>query len=386
MPSAAPTFVGLVLTTALVFGLVLRPEEVGTDGVDLVADAADRSFKVAEVVVGEALPNSLPDAVAVALSEGFAGGVSSLLLLLSSVTINAGRRAAMRIFQKGDADAGSGGADVGGMDEDMDDDFSEAVANADFFYAKSAVTATLEAAEVPLAPVLGVVLAQVPYQLSKARARAKGGVGQLEEQQKENGGGARRFAADFAARFQQRRTGKSKETAAAADGASDRESMKKGAVNFMGIDGVDTVADLIKWLEYDVLVADYADFSYDFLPQAQVESLSGVTSGFFGAVAALSSQIYRDATLSAGYGTDAARAELAARDARAWVITYARTVASSAVLFGGYETLRKPLTTSALAYFSGGAEACIGSSQYDACVDVYLLDAVPSAILQSLTG
>ena len=62
------------------------------------------------------------------------------------------------------------------------------------------------------------------------------------------------------------------------------------------------------------------------------------------------------------------------------------TVASSAVLFGGYETLRKPLTTSALAYFSGGAEACIGSSQYDACVDVYLLDAVPSAILQSLTG
>ena len=41
--------------------------------------------------------------------------------------------------------------------------------------------------------------------------------------------------------------------------------------------------------------------------------------------------------------------------------------------------LRKPLTTLALEYVSGSAQACLGSTQYDQCVDVYLLDAVPSA-------
>ena len=46
---------------------------------------------------------------------------------------------------------------------------------ADYFYAKTAVTATLEALEVPLAPVAGVVLAQVPYQLVKLRTRLEGG-------------------------------------------------------------------------------------------------------------------------------------------------------------------------------------------------------------------
>ena len=74
MPRAAPTLLGLLFTTALVFGLVLRPEEasLGSDGVDLMSEAMDRTFKVADTVVGEALPNSIPDAVAVAFCEGFA--------------------------------------------------------------------------------------------------------------------------------------------------------------------------------------------------------------------------------------------------------------------------------------------------------------------------
>lgn len=190
--------------------------------------------------------------------------------------------------------------------------------------------------------------------------------------------------------------------------------MKKGPVNFMGIDGVDTVADLIKWLEYDVLVADFADSletldtttaaasavassssssavattpSFLAIPSAEsLTELTGVTSALFGAVAALSSQIYRDATLSVGYGTEAARAELAERTPRGWATTYVKATGSSALLFGGYETLRKPLTTLALEYVSGSAQACLGSTQYDQCVDVYLLDAVPSALIQSLVG
>ena len=463
MPRSAPTLLGLLFTTALVYGLVLQPEEVriGNDGVEIVTEAADKSFKVAEAVVGEALPNSIPDALAVALSEGVAGAFSSLVLFVSSVAFNAGRKAAMRVFMASSSSSTDAttaplsprstlapsatfsspssvtdafqdeGRDVESLDsmDNIDDDLSEAVATADFFYAKSAVTATLEASQVPLAPVLGVVLAQIPYQLAKGRNRLDSGEGLRPSQMLDSGSGkkprpspsswiqrlrARPVGKEtqklrvnranwsdslridtgaqgalrerFRGRAQERlRNGKDRnDEDEVVDGT--RDIMKRGAVNFMGIDGVDAVADLIKWLEYDVLVADFADFSYDFLQPSQVEALTGVTSAFFGAVAALSSQIYRDATLSFGYGTEPARRELKSRDVSGWVITYARTIASSAILFGGYETIRKPLTTLALEYFSGGAQACYGSVEYDQCIDIYLLDALPSALIQSLVG
>lgn len=114
--------------------------------------------------------------------------------------------------------------------------------------------------------------------------------------------------------------------------------------------------------------------------------LSGLASGVFGAVAALSAQVYRDGSLRCGYGQAASRAALARRSPAEWCSTYAKTMSSGALLFGGYETLRKPLAHGALELLSGGGLACWGSGDHDLCVDVYLLDALPSALLQSFTG
>lgn len=252
------------------------------------------------------------------------------------------------------------------------------------------------------------------------------------------------------------------------------EEGSEETVNFMGIDGVDAVADLLKvtnppslppsssrpcwsislerprllylsrltcllcppalalaitscpfpclrlqWIEYDILVADFGD---------SIENdLSGVGSAGFGALAALSSQVYKDITLAAGYGRPEARKEQSERSFKDWVSKvslsfallsladscflahslvlvlapalayhplsnapslgqYVIATGSSALLFGLYETLRQPLTQVALSVFSGGAVACWGSANVDLCNDVYLLDALPSAILQALTG
>jgi hypothetical protein len=136
-------------------------------------------------------------------------------------------------------------------------------------------------------------------------------------------------------------------------------------------------------------VSDYDDTLFGALVAAggdDPQILSGLESGLFGAVAALSAQAYLDGSLFAGYGKAKSKAALAVRSPVAWVVTYARAMASGALLFGGYETLRKPISQFALELLSGGGLACWGSGDYDLCVDIYLLDSLPYALLQSFTG
>lgn len=362
MPSTMPAALGLLVLTAAVFGLASTdfvdgtvPDEISAMDTEVDAILAKvqtmvkgRSTQVVDTVVNQVVPESIPDGAAIALSEGFAGAASASFLYGARVVVSTIMFQAMQMrrnMEPGAEELLELGSEED-MAADMEGDFTEAVAVADYFYAKTALTATLQALEVPLAPVAGVVLAQVPYQLVKLRSRLEGG----------SAAGMRPMIAE-----------------------KDRMKVRsEESVNFMGIDGVDAVADLLKWIEYDILVADFGD---------TIENdLSGVGSAGFGALAALSSQVYKDITVAAGYGRQEARKEQSERTFRDWVAKYVVVTGSSALLFGLYETLRQPLTQVALSIFSGGAVACWGSANADLCNDVYLLDALPSAILQALTG
>jgi len=198
------------------------------------------------------------------------------------------------------------------------------------------------------------------------------------------------------------------------------------AIRVLGIDGVDLVTDLIKWLEYDALKRDFgapvglsnrADafhvldvdpldpdnlasfaaegvpytpppgpFDFSFGPWHDVHVGLGPTAALFGILAALSSQIYRDSTLFAGYGQAQAREEVKTRTPRRWLITYGQSMASAALLFGGYESLKKPLSILALNLITGGEESCIGSTDFDACIEAYTGDWVPGMFVRSITG
>jgi hypothetical protein len=267
MPTAAPTLLGLVLLTFILCGLVVSPEDAADLDADVATEALRGSSQVVTKVVDQVLPNSVSDTVALTLSEGVAGAASSAVLFGASSAVRAGRDFAMRLMdgtQGEDGSAGGSGA------------FDEAVATADFFYARTAAAGALEGMNVPAAQILAVVLAQVPYQLSKASASRKEMAAAAAAaaaappskplpppspalQLARAAWGTARVPAEAAAAAGAAAAGalstagdSSAAVAAAAPGAA---SSATEAVTFLGIDGVEAVSDLIKWLEYDVLVS-----------------------------------------------------------------------------------------------------------------------------------
>jgi len=263
MPTAAPTLLGLVLLTFILCGLVVSPEDAADLDADVATEALRGSSQVVTKVVDQVLPNSVSDTVALTLSEGVAGAASSAVLFGASSAVRAGRDFAMRLM---DGTQSEDGATMGSGA------FDEAVATADFFYARTAAAGALEGMNVPAAQILAVVLAQVPYQLSKASAsrkemaavaaaaapppskplpppspalqlaRAAWGTARVPAEAAAAAGAAAAGALSTA--------GDSSAAVAAAGAGSATE-----AVTFLGIDGVEAVSDLIKWLEYDVLVS-----------------------------------------------------------------------------------------------------------------------------------
>lgn len=364
MPGAVTTGAGVILwamiTAALIYGLA--DDGAAVEGMGGALEVTTAGFIVIDAIVEQALPNSIPDAAAIAFAEGFAGILSSAIVFLISIagraTLQAGREVMLRRErakrERAARALGVRAQTLASYSESMDavggnTMLTEAVANADYFYANTAARATLSFLQVPGAEVAAVLLAQLPYQAIKLRSKMEQG----------SAAGMR-----------------PKVKSAEVDVLSTRPT---GEVKFMGLDGVDVIADVIKWLEFDVLVSEIEG-------ENAAEVPTGMDSAAFGAIAALSSQIYRDGTLAAGYGSKEAREDLANRKPVEWIVTYSQAMVSSALLFGTYETLRKPLSQVALSIISGGAVSCWGSADVDMCLDVYTLDAVPSALLQALMG
>ena len=107
---------------------------------------------------------------------------------------------------------------------------------------------------------------------------------------------------------------------------------------------------------------------------------SNVDSALFGFVAALSSQLYADIAYAfTEYGSEEKRRESRQRSLDGWIKLYLRLSLNSAVLFGVYETVKTPVATAIGGFLSRGVENCVGSQDYNTCMDVYMKMNPPAA-------
>merc|ERR1712032_123053 len=110
---------------------------------------------------------------------------------------------------------------------------------------------------------------------------------------------------------------------------------------------------------------------------------AGWESAIFGLLAALSSQLYTDVLyLYSDFGSPIKRDETINRSIEGWASTYATKCLSAATLFGVYEVVRAPTSRILSQLVSGGFSGCLGSDEFDLCIETYLMDNPPSATFE----
>lgn len=147
------------------------------------------------------------------------------------------------------------------------------------------------------------------------------------------------------------------------------------------LDYVELFADITKWLEYDVLINNYRGILA--LPNGMMIG-SAWESAIFGLLAALSSQLYTDVLyLYSDFGNPEKRDRTLNRSIEGWASVYATKCLSAATLFGVYEAVRAPTSKFLSRLVSGGVGGCVGSKDFDLCMETYLIDNPPGASFQA---
>ncbi len=263
--------------------------------------------------------------------------------------------------------------------------FNEALADSDYFLTRAAASPLIGAFGMTggLASTLTVLLATVPYEFIKLNARAREQKIKedlyldtlLEKQQQQ--------LMIQQSWYQQLSVGNKKGEVVSSQMVNQETPMEMG----YRFDFVEIFADVCKWLEYDVLMKDFGGklrWASTGLPVNP-----GVESAAFGFLAALSSQIYADViySVSDSMGNDTKRNEVRSRSINDYIRIYSLKCLSASILFGVYEGTRIPVTRFINGFLSGGYGSCIGSADFDFCLDTYLLEnpavATPEAQLRS---
>jgi hypothetical protein len=157
------------------------------------------------------------------------------------------------------------------------------------------------------------------------------------------------------------------------------EKVKKSAPK---LDYVELFADLTKWLEYDVLISNYRGILS--LPNGQMIG-PGWESAIFGLLAALSSQLYTDVLyIYSDFGNPEKREKTLNRPLEVSASIYTTKCLSAATLFGTYEALRAPISKLCSQIISGGYTGCVGSKDFDLCMETYLIENPPEASFQAV--
>jgi len=298
--------------------------------------------------------------------------------------------------------------------------FEQALSDSDFFIANGAALSLLELLGVPssAATLTSVFIAAIPSQLIKVTTQLKEQQRQQEDElfeellRKEKQKQQRRkkrvslpwtkwFNSNNSNNNAVSRTSiKSTAAAAAAAAAStpvlvDLKELKPVTTADVGIvaigDGVkksenqdndilakiDQVAiftEIARWLEYDVLITEFADRgALQLSPFA-----SGINGAVLGAIAGVSSQLYADILYGQfGTGPKTKQLEVRTRPISRWLLLYVETAATAASLFGIYELSQKPISRYIQATLAGGVESCVGSNDFEACIETFLLDNAP---------
>jgi len=277
---------------------------------------------------------------------------------------------------------------------------ANAMSDADYFLTRAAALPLLGAVGLP--PFLSVIVATIPSQLVKLSARQKEqrakedlymeALLQEEKLRKEKERLRRRNPLAFVQQ-QLERTSKST-SASPPSGRSITTSesnvpqvssvpvMTKaadmnvipGAAN--QVDFVEIFGDITKWLEYEVLINELGGT----LVWNNAPLFTGYESAIFGFLASLSSQLYSDIIYryfdtGLEYNREASRS----RGAKDTAILYFVRCLSSATLFGVYESVRSPISNFLTNLLSGGVDSCLGSDNFNLCLETYFVDNAPDA-------
>mmetsp|Transcript_18365 Transcript_18365/g.27887 ORF Transcript_18365/g.27887 Transcript_18365/m.27887 type:complete len:660 (+) Transcript_18365:264-2243(+) len=352
------------------------------DGIDLIEDGIETLEAMSINVYEAAMPTSAVDVISVALGEGIAASIGACVSFILSST--AKTKGLIKKAFNGDAISSEAEARAG---ENL---VSSAIADTDYFLTRAAAMPLLGAVGLP--SFLGVFVATIPSQLVKLSARQK------EQRQreefymdvllKEERIRAEQNKNPFANMFKGEQQLKKEEEerqqlrGAAINGDSSAIPMPilsdmnvtPGAAN--QIDFVEIFGDITKWLEYEVLANELGG-TFVFNGMAVP---SGIESGVFGFLASLSSLLYSDIIYRYfDAGLDVNREAARARGARDTAVLYLVRCFSAATLFGVYETVRQPISRLIVNFLSGGVDSCLGSADYDLCLETFFIVNTPDA-------
>lgn len=105
---------------------------------------------------------------------------------------------------------------------------------------------------------------------------------------------------------------------------------------------------------------------------------AALTYALLGSLAAVSSRWYADVLYGRfGYGPIEKQKEVRSRSNAEWFSLYSSTAASASALFGCYEFFQLPIGRYIQGTLSGGVEGCVGSSQFEACMQTFIDDNAP---------
>merc|ERR1712127_299098 len=87
--------------------------------------------------------------------------------------------------------------------------------------------------------------------------------------------------------------------------------------------------------------------------------------------------------LYSDFGNPIKRERTINRSIDGWASVYATKCLSAATLFGVYEAVREPTSRLVSQLVSGGVGGCMGSKDFELCMETYLVDNPPAATLQA---
>ena len=394
--------------------IVVDPKEFNSESENVVRGLfregnAERLEVATRNIVGTVLPQNAEDVIAVSIGEGLAGAIGAFATWLLGKFLNF-KNDEDFIIEPINASMKSSGIEqtmkrpMGGRN--MDSLVSGAVADGDYFFTRAAAQPLLEALGIPIifASLASVLIATVPYEAVKISSQSRRNEVEKqaellemllkeEEDRRKNFGMKRKLdiggasyimdilsnnAFDFIQRLNVR---PSMDTFVEEDVDEVVEIIPEKSKQLPVVDYVELFADITKWLEYDVLITNYRGILS--MPNGEMLS-AGWESAIFGLLAALSSQLYQDVLyLYSDFGNPMKREMTLNRSPEGWASIYATKTLSAATLFGVYEGVRGPTSRLLSQIISGGIGGCIGSKDYEICMETYLINNPPAASLQA---
>ena len=336
-------------------------------------------------IASTVLPQSAEDVIAVSIGEGIAGVIGAVATWLLGLILNfkTGEEFVLTpLMSKVDGGNAIYERGLGGKNN-VDALVSEAVADGDYFLTRAAAQPLFEAVGVPIffASLASVLLATLPYEAIKLSTRKRMNalneeilLNMLEEEEakRQTDMSVIDKLSNSVGGFIQQLYVTPNIDEVEMDENEDDEDLDMATTDAPILDYVELFADITKWLEYDVLINNYRGILA--LPNGMMLS-SGWESAVFGLLAALSSQLYTDVLyLYSDFGSPMKREQTLNRSIAGWASVYATKCLSSATLFGVYEAVRAPTSRLVRQLVSGGVGGCVGSKDYDLCMESYLIE------------